>query len=243
MDKQNNLIVPSAILGIAFLIGLIVLASAWRSNSSINETITVTGSAKKDIVSDFGIIKGVCNIRSATSIAGYQELQKQIPLIKQYLKSKGIKDENIEFESVMSYPIYQFTPQGQQTTNILEYQYSQRINIKDSDVYRIKDLSIAVSSLIEQGIEFKVEMTEYYYSKLSDVKIDVQAAAAKDALLRAEKISAATGRDIGAMRNARMGVLQITPKFSNQISDYGINDLSSIEKEITAVVTASFEIK
>jgi hypothetical protein len=40
-----------------------------------------------------------------------------------------------------------------------------------------------------------------------------------------------------------MGVLQITPKFSNMISDYGINDLSSIEKEITAVVNASFEIK
>ena len=40
-----------------------------------------------------------------------------------------------------------------------------------------------------------------------------------------------------------MGVIQITPRLSNQVSDYGINDLSSIDKEITAVVNASFIIK
>jgi len=38
-------------------------------------------------------------------------------------------------------------------------------------------------------------------------------------------------------------VIQITPKFSNAVSDYGINDLSSIEKEIVGVVNASFQIK
>jgi uncharacterized protein len=38
-------------------------------------------------------------------------------------------------------------------------------------------------------------------------------------------------------------VLQITPKNSNQVSDYGMNDVSSIEKEITAVVNASFQIR
>ena len=45
------------------------------------------------------------------------------------------------------------------------------------------------------------------------------------------------------MRSARMGVLQITPKFSNAVSDYGINDLSSIDKEIVGVVNASFQIE
>jgi hypothetical protein len=45
------------------------------------------------------------------------------------------------------------------------------------------------------------------------------------------------------MRNARMGVLQITPINSNMVSDYGMNDVSSIQKEVTAVVNASFEIE
>jgi len=40
-----------------------------------------------------------------------------------------------------------------------------------------------------------------------------------------------------------MGVFQITPLYSTEVSDYGINDTSSLEKEITAVVTCTFEIK
>jgi len=47
---------------------------------------------------------------------------------------------------------------------------------------------------------------------------------------------------LGALRQARMGVIQITPKNSTMVSDYGFNDTSSIEKEITAVVSATFEI-
>ena len=33
--------------------------------------------------------------------------------------------------------------------------------------------------------------------------------------------------EIGRVRSARMGVLQITPAFSNEVSDYGIHDTSS----------------
>jgi len=38
-----------------------------------------------------------------------------------------------------------------------------------------------------------------------------------------------------------MGVFQITPINSNDVSDYGINDTSSIDKEIMAVVNCVFE--
>ena len=40
-----------------------------------------------------------------------------------------------------------------------------------------------------------------------------------------------------------MGVLQITPRFSNEVSALGMNDLTSIDKEITSVVSASFKIE
>ena len=39
-----------------------------------------------------------------------------------------------------------------------------------------------------------------------------------------------------------MGVIQITPKNSNVVSNYGVNDNTSIVKEITGVVSAAFEI-
>jgi len=39
-----------------------------------------------------------------------------------------------------------------------------------------------------------------------------------------------------------LGVLQIIAENSNLTSDYGVNDVSSIRKEIIAVVNANFEI-
>jgi hypothetical protein len=40
-----------------------------------------------------------------------------------------------------------------------------------------------------------------------------------------------------------MGVFQITPITSTDVSDWGINDTSSLEKKVMAVVTASFAIE
>jgi len=71
----------------------------------------------------------------------------------------------------------------------------------------------------------------------------VQALAATDAMRRAKKVADAAGARLGTIRGARMGVLQVTPRHSTQVSDWGINDNSSIEKQITAVVHASFAIR
>lgn len=40
-----------------------------------------------------------------------------------------------------------------------------------------------------------------------------------------------------------MGVFQITPVDSTDVSDMGINDTSTIEKKITAVSNVTFEVK
>ena len=66
--------------------------------------------------------------------------------------------------------------------------------------------------------------------------------AAKDAKVRAEKIAESTGSSIGSVRSARMGGLQITPADSNEVSDMGMNDTSSLDKDITAVVNVAFAV-
>jgi hypothetical protein len=68
------------------------------------------------------------------------------------------------------------------------------------------------------------------------------AEATKDARKRAEMIVENAGNKLGDLKYADMGVMQITPLYSNEVDDYGINDTSSLEKEITAVVHCQFEI-
>lgn len=243
MENKNHLFVPAVIIGISFIIGVVFFTNAWRSSQRANQTINVTGSAKKEIVSDLGFLRGTISVQASTSESAYSELNRQKPILISYLSNKGFPKDKIEFFTINDYPVYEMNDQGYSSGRVIGYVYSQRIEVQSTDVNKIKELSLEITSLIEKGVSFNVEQPEYHYTKMADLKIEIQAAAAKDAMIRAQKIADATDRDLGPMRSARMGVLQITPKFSNAISDYGINDLSSIEKEIIGVVNASFEIE
>lgn len=243
MENKNNNIVPYAILGISFLVGVIIFVLTWKSNYNSNQVVNVTGSAKREIVSNLGVLRGTVSVEALTAEAAYKELKREMPQLVEYLSSKGFTKDKIEFFTINSYPVYQVGQNGYRTNIVRGYNYNQKFQIKSTDVNKIKTISLDIPSVVERGVNLQLDMPEYHYTKLSELKIEIQAEAAKDAMTRAEKIAKATGREIGTLRDAKMGVIQITPRLSNQVSDYGINDLSSIDKEITAVVNASFVIK
>jgi len=74
------------------------------------------------------------------------------------------------------------------------------------------------------------------------LKIEMLGQAALDAKARAQQIASSTGNQVGGLRAAEMGVLQITPPDSSEVTGYGVNDTSSLEKDITAVVHMTFSI-
>ncbi len=243
MNEKFKYIIPVSILAGAILLSVIIFSLVWKSAKNADQTITVTGSAKKEIVSDLGILRGTLQATSSIRQNAYQVVQQQMPTILKYLEAQGFKKDQIEVFGINGYPVFEVAANGVQTQNVSHYVYSQRFEIKSGDVKKIKELSVSLSSLVEKGLDINVDAPEYLYTKIDNLKIEVQAAASKNAMDRAVKIAEATGRSLGPLRNARMGVIQITPRNSNMISDYGMNDATSIEKEITAVVSASFEIK
>jgi hypothetical protein len=243
MNEKKIPLWAACIIGLAIILVSLIMSSTWRSVTRANQTITVTGSAKKEITSDLGILRGTINCEAPTAEAAYKQLKSQMPKLIAYLENKGFPKEQINLFTINSYAEYEKNDKGMQTGKLLKYVYSQRIEVKSDDVNKIKTISLDISSIVESGIMFMVEPPEYYYTKIADLKISIQAEAAKDAMERAERIAASTKRSLGVLRNARMGVIQITPRFSNTISDYGVNDVSSIDKEITSVVNASFEIE
>lgn len=240
--KNNTLILPSIILALALLISVLIFSGTWKKVKSSDQTINVTGSAKKLIISDLGILRGNLTLEAATAKEAYQQLQLQKPILVAYLKQNGFDEKKLDFKTISNYANYYYSNNGMQT-GIRSYTVSQMVELESNDVEKIKKLSIDIASLIESGVNFVVNPPEYYFTKLTDIKIDIQAEAAKDAMVRGKRIAEATGRTLGTLKSARMGVLQITPENSNLTSDYGVNDVSSIRKEITAVVNANFDIE
>lgn len=239
---KNRLVISSIIFGICAIVASVIIAQGFRNIKVGAETMNVTGSAKQVIVSDLGVLRGVISAEGGTAAEAYRELLAQRPVIMQYLASKGFPEDKVTLHTINNYPNYNFGPQGQQL-GVRTFTASQMLEVRSSDVEVIRSMSLDISSLVERGVSFSVNPPEYYYTKIGDIKIEIQAEAAKDAMERGRRVAEATGRKLGTLKSARMGVIQITPENSNMTSDYGINDVSSIRKEVTAVVGASFEIE
>jgi hypothetical protein len=120
---------------------------------------------------------------------------------------------------------------------------SQEVEIESKDVERVRDISLESTELIEQGVQFESLEPEYLYTKLDELKVEMLAKATENAKLRAENMARSAGNRIGFMRSAKMGVFQITPANSTDVSDSGVNDTSSLDKKVTAVVSVTFAIE
>ena len=117
------------------------------------------------------------------------------------------------------------------------------MTIASDDVNLIKEISNDITGLISQGIDVNVYGTSYSYSKLPELKVALLEKASQDAKARATSMLKATGDNVGGIKSVRMGVYQITPVDSTDVSDMGINDSSTIDKKVTAVANVSFKIK
>lgn len=246
IDKQNKniiWIVVACILSISLIISSSIFTAGIKQAKSSNNTLSVRGSAKKQITSDLAVWNGSFNVKSSNLSEAYRNLKDSEKKVRDYLIRQGFNQKDMVFSSISTETNYVILPNGSYSSQIDSYKLSQSVEIKSKDVNKISDISRKSTDLINEGIEFQSNSPQYFYTKLSDLKIDMITLATKDSQTRADKMLSVTGNKVGKLKSASIGVFQITPLYSDEISDYGINDTSSIEKEITSVITCEFEVK
>lgn len=242
-DRRSQLFFGLVSLALGLALGLFFVAGALRDIRRGNEEVTVTGSAKRPIRSDFVVWRLTVAVQSASLPSASQELTRGTDRVRAFLRAEGIPDSLVTTKPVESYAIAETQQDGRETGRILAQRLMQSFEVRSPDVDGITRVSQRAGSLIAEGVPLTAPSPEYLYTKLSEIRIPLLEDATKDAKQRAEAIARSTGVDIGAVRDARMGVFQITPRYSTEISDYGVNDVSSIEKDVTAVVRATFVIR
>jgi uncharacterized protein len=168
---------------------------------------------------------------------GYAKVKKDLVLLKAFMTENGFDEKAYEIGPVQVNRSYDREGKPAQ------FMLSQPVKLQLADVPRITELGKKASVLIEQGVELGMQNIRYTYSKLEDVKIEMIKAATENAKLRAEQLAGTTGKKVGAPTSARVGVFQIRPVYSQEVSDYGMNDVTSIEKEIVCTVNIGFMVE
>ena len=239
MKSILSVVIASAGLVLAFM----VFGNAYKYRFMSAENISVTGLAEKDFSSDQIVWSGDYNRKTTDLKTAYTQLKEDEGRIREYLIGKGILEKEILFSAVSISKEYntRYNSEGNIVGNDFSgYNLSQTVTVDSRDIDKVEKVSREITELIQQGIEFNSNAPSYYYSRLSELKIDLLAKASADARVRAETIAKNAGSGLGAVRKAAMGVFQITGQNSNEDYSYGgVFNTSSRNK--TASITIRME--
>jgi hypothetical protein len=224
----------------------IVASNAYRSKyanaEKAQQSIVVKGKATQRVRSDQGkwwiTVKGT----GKTIQEAHGTLATGIQRVDGFLIDKGFSEDEITRGAIATTVHYDRDEEGNKTRDVVEYELSQYISVSTSDVDKIANTAGEVTDLLKDGIFVIGGTPSYTCSSVSSVKVQILADAALNARTRADELTAKAGGSVTDIKDIRQGVIQITTPNSTRVTSYGVNDTSTIMKDVSVVVTVEFGV-
>jgi len=215
----------------------------WEQASKSERTMTVTGSSRRRIQSDVATWKITVEGRGADLQAAFGQNKAGVRAVQEFLKTNDVKADEVALSAVATEKHHARDKDGHELADVAAYTLTRTFTVRSTDVRRIERIAGSVTELLESGIQVATERPEFTCSKISDMKVDLLGDATADARRRADTIAAQAGCRIGEVRTARMGVLQVTQPDSTDTSSEGRYDTTTIDKDVTAVVSLTIVVE
>ena len=242
--KDSQIIILGVCIAVATIVASLILSRGFLKVMKFwQHTITVKGSAVETIKSDYIVWDCTFTRRGENLQTAYKELKADLDNVLAYMADKKVDKNDMHINQIETNRIYQKDKDDKDTNIVDSYELSQSIEIQSKDIDKIDAIAHQSTELIDQGINFESATPKYFYNNMDALKVEMLAKATENAKLRAESIVGSVGNKIGSLQSAKMGVFQITAVTSTQVSDYGEDDTSSLEKKVMVVVNASFSIE
>jgi hypothetical protein len=246
-SKENLTNNSLSFLGFFIAVGLIIASSFismglrdFRGNVTV---IEVKGFSETRVVSDFATWSGNFSVRDPSMTVAYEKMEKDKESVLKYLEKLGLPREQIKFSPARIMADYKRDEKGNSTNDIEYYSAEIDFNVEAKDTALIESVSKQSTDLIRQGVKFTSFPANFFYTKLEETKLALLEAASKDAKTRAATIAHNGGGTLGALKSARQGVFQVTREHSQEVSDYGFMDTSTVVKSVRAVVSFTYGLK
>ena len=239
-ENSNKIIYFAIILGVCLIISALIASLTFYKVRLPVDTLSVTGSVREKVTSDSAKWSSSFSrtVPAEDLKAGYEMMQKDQELVLSFFEDNGFNEGDILISPVFMDQLYMYDPDAPKE-NVL----NQTVEIQSSDVEKITYMAKNTQTLIDTGVIFSTQSLEYYCLKLPELRIELIPEAINDAKLRAQKIAEGSGKKIGTIKSAHLGVVQVLPVNSTEVSGWGTYDTSTIEKEVMIPVTVTFTLK
>jgi hypothetical protein len=232
-----------ATLALGFALSAYMVSTAMIRMRQEN-TIKVKGYAQKQIKADTGTWLGEMTVNATDLATGYKVMDANRVKVVELIEKIGFdKDTKVEFLPVSIMTQYKLNEKGNSTNEIFGYVLNQTVRVESRQIEQIDAVSKTSSGLILLGIEFRSWQPVYTFSGIEKIKLDLLAAATKNAYERARTLAENSGGKAGKLCSASQGVFQITPLNSTDVSDEGAYSTATIDKMVKAVVTLEFSVE
>ena len=226
-------------IGIAVVLTAHIFAGTIHDVRHSRDTLGVTGSARVPIAANLVRWSLVVAGEAPQAAAAARILHRQSAVVRTFLRRGGIPADAIEPSVVRSEEIVIQLPHHRRRTR---YRVSQQLEVSTRQIDVVETVATGVGSLLERGIHVSAGALAYVSTELEKAKLDALEKATEEARRRAEILVHGLGGKLGRMRSSSQGVYQVTPRDSTDVSDYGINDTTSREKDVNAVVSVTFAV-
>lgn len=235
------------VLGLSVLLSVFIISNAYKNRNIKSDLIKVKGAASKNFQSDLIVWRGDFEKKDENLEKAYNFLKKDRQLIHEYLREKGVLEEEIVFSAVQIKREYdeKYDSNGNRISSTFTgYKLGQGVEVVSKNIDKIENISREITDLIKSGVEFESHAPKYYYTKLYELKHKMLEEASRDARERAEKIVANAGGKMGKLKNADMGIFQITGQNSDEEYTYGGTfNTSDRLKTATVTVGLNYELR
>jgi hypothetical protein len=225
------------LLAVGIVLGSLFLASGIRDRNK-NDTIAVTGSAKQRISSDYVIWDFSLMSQQATPQQSAAELARWTTRAVDFLRQQGVTDEELTVQPVSAAAQQNYDKGGQ----ITGYTLTRNFEVRSDRVADIAKVVEQSSQLLTSGVPIQSQPIQYIYTKLPELRPKLLQLATQDAMKRAKVLVEATGGHLGKLRSVAVGVFQVTSPNSTDVSDVGLYDTSTREKDVMGVVNVTFAL-
>lgn len=202
--KSNKLL----FLGGLVLIALAVSASlflAARNFSKQGAYVEVKGLSEKIVKADTAIWSLSFEVKSNNVDSLYSDIEKNIVIIKTFLKEKGFDDTEINVAPVN---IYQETFKDA----AFRYNSTNQVSVYTKKVDLAKVASNDTLLLVKKGVVLSQNGIFFEFSDLNSIKPDMLAEAIKNARDTASQFANNSGALIGEVSRGNQGVFEIEDK-------------------------------
>lgn len=207
MEKIHNnkfAYIGGVILLFSLVFSLTIFTSAQKFSDQ-GSYVEVKGLSERIVKTDTAVWAMSFEIKTNNIDVLYSDIEKNILVIKAFLKEKGFSEDEINIAPVN---IYQDTYKEA----AFRYNTTNQISVYTKKVDLAKTASNETLYLVKKGVVLSANSISFTFSDLNSIKPEMLAEAIKNARDTAKQFASNSGTSLGSVTRGNQGVFEIEDK-------------------------------